>query len=161
MTLWAPGRKLRRPRGTAKYLNLLATMRRHKTSRARRVTGVFLFVWLGLALQPCAMAFGTDGDHDCPHCPPPIETAHHAGHSMATSDMCASGDDCSPLDDFNYDGRTPETKVKDVQLDPVAVIAIGEFEPAVIDHGLNARTAGFHLSGAPPPRYKLLCVYRT
>ena len=137
-------------------------MRRHRTARARRVTGAFLFVWLSLAMQPCVMALGMDGDHDCPHCPPPVEMMHHAGHDMAMSEMpCATGDDCSPLDDFNYDGRTPQAKVKDVKLQPLAIVAIDNLEPTFVVVGTVAsRLAGIHPGGAPPPRHKLFCVYR-
>lgn len=105
----------------------LTTFRRHKTPWTRRVLGLFVVVWLNLALQPCAMAMGGGDDHDCPHCPP-SHTQKHDGHAMASSDAgrempCATGaTDCSVLDDYNYDGRSAQVKVKDVPSEPLVTL---------------------------------------
>ena len=43
-------------------LNLLAKIRRRQKPWARRVLGLFVMVWLNVALQPCAMALGDAHD---------------------------------------------------------------------------------------------------
>ncbi|NIW09205.1 MAG: hypothetical protein GWN33_00815, partial [Gammaproteobacteria bacterium] len=43
-----------------------------RSRRARtRVFGLFVAVWVSLALQPCVVAAVSESD--CPHCPPEIE----------------------------------------------------------------------------------------
>jgi hypothetical protein len=115
-------------------VNSLATFKQRQTPWARSVLGLFVVVWLNLALQPCAMAMGGDDDHDCPHCPPG-HTQEHDGHDMASieavgHDMpCATvAADCSVLDDYNYDGRAVQLKVKDAPSDlPVALLPSEQF----------------------------------
>ena len=88
-------------------------------------------VWLNMALQPCAMAFGDANDHDCLHCPPmhSEESSAHSSHDTDNSDHgtspCeTSASQCAFLDDFNYDGRTVKVKVDDEPGDvPVGIVS--------------------------------------
>ncbi|MCH7854929.1 MAG: hypothetical protein IIB76_11435 [Proteobacteria bacterium] len=106
----------------------LAVMQKRKAPLARNVLGLFIVVWLNMALQPCAMAFGGAGDHDCTHCPPTHsgELAAHSAHDMehaapVTAPCETSASQCALVDDFNYDGRS--AKVKDAPSDvPVAIV---------------------------------------
>lgn len=53
------------------------------------------------------MALTSTGDDDCPRCPPAQN--HH-------QEICALGahaQDCENLEDYDYDGRTQQVKVKD------------------------------------------------
>lgn len=62
-----------------------------KRTRAQsRWLGVFVAVWLNLAVQPCAMALGLD--RDCPHCPPVQheDMAHHGHHAEEVDAGCDS-----------------------------------------------------------------------
>ncbi len=92
-------------------------------------------VWLNMALQPCAMAFGDANDHDCPHCPP-MHSEEASAHNMDNSDHGTSPcetsvSQCAILEDFNYDGRTVKVKVDnepgDVPVGIVASIAANSF----------------------------------
>ena len=109
-------------------MNSRVTFQQRQTPWTRSVFGLFVAVWLNLSLQPCAMAMGGDDDHDCPHCPPG-HTQEHDGHDLASSEAagrdmpCATGAaDCNALDDYNYDGRSAQLKVKDVPADPLVAL---------------------------------------
>ena len=74
---------------------------RKRQTRGGKVLGLFVAVWLNLALAPCAMAIeaGEDhpGDHPCPHCPPADTHGHHDMHAgMQAQAPCA--DDLSDWD---------------------------------------------------------------
>ena len=143
-----------------KFLNLLATMRRRKKPWARRTLGAFVFVWLNLALQPCVMALGSEHQGDCPRCPP-ATSEQHALHDMASMEMpCATSADCTVLDDYNYDGRTNQSKVKDFQGDSFAVVPWALTEPGPeVSRPLRSSTTSNHHSGASPPLHIFYCVY--
>ena len=164
-------------------MNLLAKMRKRKEAFGRRAVGAFAFVWLSMALQPCVMALG--GDAPCAHCPPAMAAQHgshdesghgHADHGSAhegmsshdhssqdtasTDSHCADSDDCSALDEYNYDGRTPKTGVKDVQAKVFAILA----PPGTTVAGADCKPAPAsqtveYKAGASPPLHVLNCVY--
>ncbi len=82
---------------------------------------------------------------------------------MADHEMpCASGiDDCSILDDFNYDGRNAQLKVKDAPEDlPVAILSITELafdiKPTRPNYLVPIQS---HPPGPPRALNKLYCVY--
>jgi hypothetical protein len=87
-------------------------------------------VWLNVALQPCAMAFGGDNDHGCLHCPSAdsggvsSNMAHEADHSESSTPPCEpNASQCTFLDGFKHDGRTANVKVEDAPDDvPVAIL---------------------------------------
>ena len=145
-------------------MTVLAAMRRKQSSWGKRTLGAFVFVWLGLALQPCVMAFESDEHGDCPHCPPKV-SQQHAGHDMAMHEMaemampCAASGDCDSLDDFNYDGRTAEVKADKVEY-TLAILppALGQQQANLPCHARSTRDTD-HLSGAAPPLHVLNCVY--
>ena len=146
-----------------KHLSYLANIRLTQQSWGRRALGLFVAVWLNLALQPCAMAFTADSD--CPNCPP-AQTHEHAGLHGDMSGMdeqmpCADGlDDCFIDDDLNHDGRSGESKAKDA---PNTSAAIFSQEMSLNWHRSadvtpRPRYASMH-AGAPPSLHVLYCVY--
>ena len=140
----------------------LISMRQQQQSWSRRALGLFVAIWLNLALQPCAMAYQAE-DHDCPHCPP-AQTHEHGGmHGNMDQKMpCADGlSDCAVDDDLNVDARGGQLKVKDAPVDAAIAIVPRELEvqfPPPADTATLPRYASVH-PGAPPPLHVLYCVY--
>lgn len=147
-------------------MSQLARIRQRQQSWGRRALGMFVAVWLNLALQPCAMAFESGEDHDCPHCPP--AEIHEHGHKHGSGN---SGDnkvpcvdatsDCLVAEDMVLDGRTGKLELKDAPADNLVAITVTELsiwpaKPA--DTTSMPRYATVH-TGAPPPLHVLYCVY--
>lgn len=135
----------------------LASIRQRQQSWGRRALGLFVAVWLNLALQPCAMAYESDDQA-------PMQMQGHGGmhHDMDEQGPCADSlSDCSIADDLNNDGRNGQIKLKDLSND--IPLAISDCDSQLRfrqpgDAPLPARYALLH-SGAPPPLYILHCVY--
>ena len=91
------------------------TNRQTSAAATSRVLAVVAVLWVNLAVQPCAMAF--DADFDCPHCPPAVDDgmAMHHGHGEedAKSGCATQPSDCGELDDFGFDSRGTQNKLKD------------------------------------------------
>ncbi len=113
------------------------------------------------------MAFGNDHEEDCPNCPP-SHSRQHDEHELTPSDMadngmpCASSAaDCGILDEYNYDGRTVQLKVKDAPIDlPVAVQSFAVLVPNAEPVGQTyTRQIQRHPPGPPQRLNKLYCVY--
>ena len=145
-------------------MSISAIVRTKRLSRARSILGVVLVAWLNLALQPCAMAFQSEQDPDCPHCPP-SQTHHHDGHDMsmvADKVPCASSaSNCDVLGDLNNNERSDRLKLNHFQKDLPAIVA-----PDHLDVGLDQTielTAVSLSMNRPPgsllPLHKLYCVY--
>ena len=145
------------------HLSHLASIRQQQQSRGRRALGLFVAVWLNLALQPCAMAFAVEDDNDCLHCPP-VQSVEHGGmHGAMDHDMpCADGlSDCAIAGDLNHDGRGGQFKLKDAPANLVIAIASDELSLSfgqVVSERPPPRYASVH-AGAPPPLNILYCVY--
>lgn len=153
-------------------MNSLATLRQRQTPWARRVVGIFVVVWLNLALQPCAMAMGGGDDHDCPHCPT-SHTRQHDGHEMSSDEMkghemtghdmpCAMGAaDCSVLDTAYIDSRTGQFKLKDGPSDLPATLIPSAPWLANTSAERVTLVAPFATDspGTSPPLNILYCVY--
>lgn len=144
-------------------MSQLGRIRRKQQTFGRRALGLFVAVWLNLALQPCAMAYDVDADADCPNCPPAEMQHHDAMHGDTEHDMpCAdAASDCMLDADLNHDGRGGQIKLKDAPT--VAPIAITTNELLLpFNHPGNAtlhpRYASEH-AGAPPSLHVLHCVY--
>ena len=96
-------------------MNLLQPIRERSRRWVPRLTGALAVVWMGMVLQPCLMAAemhgGMDGgmDGDCPHCPTPMQQDCGAGA-------------CTYVDRVDYDGRTPQVKLANVQPDDLPVL---------------------------------------
>jgi len=141
-------------------LSHLANIRQQQ-SWGRRALGLFVAVWLNLALQPCVMAYQVE--EDCPDCPP-MQMAEQAGvHGDMDHEMpCANSlDDCFVDEDLNHDGRSGQIKLKDLSHDiPLVITDNGSLlrfqSPS--DATSRPRYALLH-PGAPPPLYVLHCVY--
>lgn len=152
---------MRNPSGD-KHLSHLANIRTHQQSWGRRALGLFVAVWLNLAMQPCAMAYEAD-DHDCPHCPPAETHEHGDMHGSMDQKMpCADGaSDCSIDEDWNHDSRGGKSKLNDAPTDSLVAIAPHEFA-ALHRHAGDAPLRPRHTllqAGAPPPLYVLNCAY--
>lgn len=141
-------------------------MQQRKTPSARRVLGLFVVVWLNMALQPCAMAFGGAGDHDCMHCPPAhsgavsSHSAHDMDHAAQDTVSCeTSASQCTIVDDFNYDGRS--AKVKDAPSDvPVGITmsnaGVLSASRSYVHSAMGDRS---HPPSGFPPLNILYCIY--
>ena len=144
-------------------MSLLANIRQRQHTWARRALGLFVAVWLNLALQPCAMALEAVQDNDCPHCPPAQTHEHEGMHeSMSHEMLCASAAaDCSFSEDLNHDGRSDQPKLKDAHIDsPIAISSreLALFYGNPVDYRPPPRYTSVH-TGAPPPLNVLHCVY--
>lgn len=137
----------------------IASIRQRQQSWGRRALGLFVAVWLNLALQPCAMAYESDDQ-----APMQMQMQGHGGmhHDMDEQVPCADGlSDCSIASDLNYDARTGKIQLKDLSNDiPLAIADCDSLlrfrQPG--DVLIPARYALLH-SGGPPPLYVLHCVY--
>jgi hypothetical protein len=152
-------------------LSHLARIRQQQQSRGRRALGLFVAVWLNLALQPCAMALQSEDNYNCLHCPPAQAQAqaqaHEHEHGGMHGDMdhemrCADDlSDCVLVQDLNHDGRSGQFKLKDAPSD--IAVAVAPHELAVqfqrpADTPLRPRYTSVP-AGAPPPLHVLYCVY--
>lgn len=139
------------------------SIRNKRRARGGRALGLFVAVWLNLALAPCAMAYEASDDHDCPHCPTTEMQGHHGSHAGMDAEMpCAdSMSDCSLDGDFSHDARSGYSASKDVQSEPpVAIVANGPVTQlrAPVHERSPPPFAKAH-SGAPPPLHILHCVF--
>ena len=142
---------------------MLANIRKHQQTWARRALGLFVAVWLNLALQPCAMALESMQDNDCAHCPPAQMHEHGGMHESMNDEMpCAdAAADCSFSEDLNHDGRGGQLKLKDAQIDAPTAIDSREFAASYgrpANFQARPRYTSVH-AGAPPPLNVLYCVY--
>ena len=147
-------------------LNPLVTIQQRQAPLARRVLGLFVAVWLTMALQPCAMAFGDVNDDGCLHCPAAHseEISSHSAHAADQPELSAlpyetDASQCGFASDFNYDGRV--LKVKDSPTDvptnivpSLAVIPLEKNLPALPDIADSSC-----LPGDPQRLNVFYCVY--
>ena len=135
-------------------MNLLQPIRDRSRRWIPRLTGMLAVVWLGMVLQPCLMAAEMDGgmhggmDVLCPHCPTPMQQDCGAGA-------------CTFVDRVDYDGRTPQVKLANAQLDDHPVLF------ATLETGVPLPTGACSTGPPPdatsdlptPPLNVLFCVY--
>lgn len=153
-------------------MSLLATIRQRRKPWAQRVLGLFVVMWLNMALQPCAMALGTAHGDDCVHCPPAITDTHaeHMSHeSHQTQGEHASGGqslpchvataECAGPGDYNFDGRT--VKVKNNLTDLTPGLAPSTIAAPLADNAASRYRFGsaIPLPGDPPELHIVYCVY--
>lgn len=144
-------------------MSYLTSIRKQRRSWGRSALGLFAAVWLNLALQPCAMAYEVENDHDCPHCPSSEMQGHHDMHAGMDTEMpCADGlSDCNLDPDFNHDGRSGQGQTKDIKGDSSAIAVpmdlVAPFNTVARERP-PPRTITAHL-GASPPLHVLYCVY--
>ncbi len=88
-------------------------------------------VWLNMALLPCAMALEDMQEHGCPYYPAAFSGEMPSHSADGSNDMLPEGASCCDLkasqcaffDDYNFDGRTVQSKVKDAPYEvPVAIV---------------------------------------
>ena len=144
-------------------MNHMSHNRQWRGTRGIRAFGLFVAVWLNLALAPCAMAYEAAQDHDCPNCPPAESHGHHDmhdGHEAAASMPCADGlSDCMIEDDVTNDGRQGQVKTGDDQPALGAPFAgPPQLRVQVVTVTAVPRYASIQ-PGAPPPIHLLNCVF--
>ena len=146
---------------------MFARIRQLRTKPLRtRVFGLFAIMWVGLVLQPCALA--TVQESDCPHCPPEIEAAPVAAKShcdpeiKSVSEHPASVEsvhtECCDLDESIVNVRADTTKVDDDTLAPPS--GPPELRASFRPQQDPRLTAGPpEPSGGTVPLHVLNCVY--
>lgn len=146
-------------------LNPLAKIRDRQIPWVRRTLGLFVVVWLNMALQPCAMAFADMQGRDCLHCPPShsMDMSSPVAHDEVPRDVpCMTQmSQCGVLDDYNLDGRTVQIKVKNTQSDiPAGIAPALVTVPVLVSVPVSCRkvAASFRTVAAPPLNL-LYCVY--
>ncbi len=135
-------------------MNLLQPIRKRSRRWVPRVLGPLAVVWLSMVLQPCLMAAEMDGqmdgqmDGDCPHCPTPMQQD------------CAAGA-CTYVDRVDYDGRTPQVKLANVQPDdhPVLLSALEIDLPLPTGACSTGPPPDVTSDPTSPPLNVLFCVY--
>lgn len=147
-------------------MNSLVTIQQGRTQWA---LGLFVVAWLNLALLPCAMALGDMQEHGCPHSPPAVSgeipslSADGSNNMPAEDASCCDveASRCAFLNDYNYDGRTVQIKVKDAPGDlPIGIapaivaIPIADRVPVSLAFGDASLRPGHR-----PPLNLLYCVY--
>ena len=149
-------------------MNSLASIRQRQIPWAHRVLGLFVVLWLNMALQTCAMALSDEHQHNCPQCPPahsqemPSQGSHESHNKALEGAPCnVDASQCGFSDNYNYDGRTVQVKVKDAPSDVLVAIA-----PAVVAMSLTNTVSvspgpddPWHRPGVPPSLNILYCVY--
>ncbi|MCH8895652.1 MAG: hypothetical protein IH927_05255 [Proteobacteria bacterium] len=153
----------------AKSVNSSVTNQQERAPWARRVLGLFVVAWLNLALLPCAMALGEMQESGCPHGAPAVSGEIPPLGADGSNDMHAGDASCCEvetsrcafLDDYKYDGRTVQIKVKDAPGDlPVGIvpavvaIPVTDSVPASLDFRDVSLRPGNRL-----PLNLLYCVY--
>lgn len=135
-----------------------------RSTVSRRVVACLLAAWLGLGLQPCAIA--ADSAHDCPHCPPedaPQMPAHHGHHAATTAGEesgCASMQtDCCDAAVAGVDARTGKLALKQGG-EPPALVAPPVPVVAAVPWRLNQTTVDPPDAPLPSrPLHIVYCVY--
>ena len=142
-------------------------MRRKQRRWAPRVLASWCVVWLGLAMQPCAMAFdvsehgqnqqhhGMLGDvqedsHHCSYCP----SVADAG----TTDCIDNQARCGYPEGFDYDGRVQQLKQTDIG----DLVLPSTFVPVPVTESVQYNqvcgSTAFLTPGGPPVHLQF-CVF--
>ncbi len=100
--------------------------RKSKGTARSRALYALLALWVGLGIQPCAVAAVSDSD--CPHCPPTEESLvspedEHCGGADPTLNASAPSE-CCDADDGAIDSRSSTVDQKDLH-DVVDVPVLG------------------------------------
>jgi hypothetical protein len=149
-------------------MNPLANIRQRQIPWTHRVLGLFVVLWLNIALQACAMALTDEHQHNCPQCPTaqpqeiPPQGSHESYDKALEGASCnADASQCAYSDDYNYDGRTVQVKAKDAPSDvPVAIapaiVALSLADTVSVSPGPHDPS---RQPGVPPSLNILYCVY--
>ena len=140
--------------------------KRHTTGSWTRLFGLFAAVWVGLALQPCAVA--AVSEHDCPHCPPQAEEAARPHQSHCNPDAKVTPDEPPNCDALQANCCDLEQSAANVRFDTTdgddETVALPASEPAAYpDPGLGADPGSEarppEPAGGSVPLHVLKCVY--
>ena len=144
-------------------MNHLAGTVNKRRIRSRGALGLFVAVWLNLALAPCAMAYEAEADHDCPHCPPAEMQGHHGDHAgMQAQASCADNlSDCGLDGEFSHDARNGQSKPAEGHYELPVVAAA---DALLQQHTISIRQRAPPLpalvhSGAAPRLHLFHCVF--
>jgi hypothetical protein len=139
---------------------------KQRSGARARLFGLFAAVWVGLALQPCAIA--AVSENDCPHCPPQAEQAampHESHHDHAAEDIpddppnCDSlGADCCDVDEATVNVRVDPTKVDDQPTGLPASVPTSHPDPGPCEGPGNGAEPPEPPAGSVP-LHVLKCVY--
>lgn len=127
-----------------------------------KLLSTLLVLWANLALQPCAIAAGSD--HDCPHCPPAQDesmSAHHGHHGqMEAAQPCATMQpDCCDQEATSVGPRGADLKVKGLADQPALITEIAPWlDTRSIDRPVSATGPPVPIATSPPI-HVLNCVY--
>jgi hypothetical protein len=145
-------------------VSLLASIRESRVSASRRTASLFILLWIGIIVQPCAMALAGSIEAGCSHCP--AEAAAMGGHGdhhdepAAKPDCSEASAACGELSPASHDRRSAglEKKPHFPDLLPFAPwVAIDVNDPHLAS--LQTWADPGVRPGAPPPLYDLFCVY--
>jgi len=99
-------------------MELFRTSRQSQIFTKRNVLGVIAALWVGLGIQPCAVA--AVSDHGCPHCPPALEqdaarpNVHCASEIPQFEESCVSAQaECCDIDEGTVDVRSGQQDLDD------------------------------------------------
>jgi hypothetical protein len=143
----------------------IQTNKRHNERLAKHpVLAVFVAFWIGLGLQPCAVA--AVDDVDCPHCPAeqmqPMAAGSDHCNPLAESSSSSAPSDCYEVEEFAVDGRSGKFDSKNDGKFSTAIVASEPFEAIRFD--ASSRNAvgppGQAVRARPIPLHILYCVYR-
>jgi hypothetical protein len=137
-------------------LNRMVRRSKRRQQRRFKALGLFIAVWLNLALQPCAMALEIQQERSSAA----AAQAHDHG-SMDQEAPCDAAASCMLADELNHDARNGQVKFKQV---PAILVAMpAPDEPVAADRSAgHGPWVGRHASpypGAPPDLNDLYCVY--
>ena len=148
-------------------MNLIGNIRSKQRRWAPRVLASWCVVWLGLAMQPCAMAHDvSEHDHDQQHHGMSGDVqaeSHYCPYCPATTDSDAT--DCADYqahcaypEDIDYDGRVQQLKKADVGewLLPASFVPLPVAESVRCDRVSDSPVL---LRPGNPPVYLQLCVF--
>jgi hypothetical protein len=101
-------------------MNRSTFIKRIRTAGRRRTLSALLLIWVGLGVQPCALAAVSESD--CPHCPPANESQAMDMHDHCGTDAklladasTTSGACCeAAADDGAIEARTTLGKYGDI-----------------------------------------------
>lgn len=131
-----------------------------------RFLGLFAALWVGLALQPCAVA--AVAEHDCPHCPPQAEEAAVPQKSHCDPVARAEPVESPQCDAMQADCCDLEQGTLNVRVDNPdgdgENAAFPASEPAPYPDPGRCANPGLETGppepcGAPVPLHVLKCVY--
>lgn len=125
-----------------------------------RAFGILAFVWLNLAMLPCAMAFGGDVSGSDRAAGFESMPEHHGHHAQTTDQHGNLHDaDCCDLGEVSVDDRSPTVDKKAAGDVAIAMLQNEDARAAVFSHRLHTSTDPPYRSSGAPRLHVINCVY--